>query len=61
MDLRVLALTTDLGPAELPDEVENVGGASTLRGTYDEEPSATGATPPSSTRGDGLDDEPAAR
>jgi DNA-binding response OmpR family regulator len=37
MDLRVLVLTTDLGLAELlRTQVENLGGACTVRETYDE-------------------------
>jgi DNA-binding response OmpR family regulator len=37
MDLRVLVLTKDLGIAELlRTQVENLGGASTVRETYDE-------------------------
>ena len=51
MDLRVLVLTKDLGLAELlRTQVENLGGACTVRETYDElSRRSTGPTPPSST------------
>lgn len=59
MDLRVLVLTTDLGMAELlRTQVENLGGACTVRDTYDEaSPSLDWADAAIiDLAGDGLDD-----
>ena len=59
MDLRVLVLTKDLGLAELlRTQVENLGGACTLRETYDElSPSLDWADAAIiDLAGDGLDD-----
>ena len=59
MDLRVLVLTTDTGLAELlRTQVENLGGACTVRATYDEaSPSLDWADAAIiDLAGDGLDD-----
>ena len=59
MDLRVLVLTKDLGVAELlRTQVENLGGATTVRETYDElGPSLEWADAAIiDLAGDGLDD-----
>ena len=59
MDLRVLVLTEDLGMAELlRTQVENLGGASTVRETYDEMSSSLEWADAAiiDLAGDGLDD-----
>ena len=59
MDLRVLVLTKDLGLAELlRTQVENLGGACSLRETYDEASSTLDWADAAiiDLAGDGLDD-----